>query len=367
MASTSTDSDIIARGAQEIGVTPETFARMYQERPKREQNLDQFYHHVTMSPAKLSAWFRSKSYHQDTTLSKFRGAVYQLRDYLTTVKSMVPMEEIRSVYPSLTDDAQRFLNQVEGFIDQAATMRSDLRHQLESARADTWYQHVAEELNRYHRLKQNVKRTSGFKVIDFPSLRTEDRVPSYGGFFHFLNCYDDNKIQYPLTLTDYQQALIQRYPKYLAYLDQHGQQRHLVVPAERFTQIVNIILPTLRVHDILDVDGYRDNGFYYVFERDGERWIIPTPGDYCLPKEALPMLHQFQVRYREDLGSLYGSKGPIEVMGFKLTDDDSSENRYIQLASSSDDMAVEVALGDYHFFVESGMEDDLPEGVTVVY
>jgi hypothetical protein len=360
----STTLDLIIQGSQELGVTPATFVRMYRERPNLEQTLDQFYHQATCNPERLRHHFGVKAIQQTTLLEQFRQVIGDLQNQIDSVPAKIP-DAIATVYPDLVTETRQFLAKLQ----EHKQCYDAFQQRLCNVTADDWYQQVTNELDRYIKMWSVTKgeRLHRFRIVSFPDLRTGEQMPSCGGFFHFLlnDAHGHERIQYPLTLTNYREALIQWYPWYLNYLDLRDHQRHLMVPVERFTQIVDSIVPYLRPHDILDVDGYRDNGFYYVFERDGELWIIPTPGNYCLPKEALPMLKQFLVRYQEDLWSLYGD-GPIDVFGFKVTDDESDDKRYIQLASSSDDSAVEVALGDYHFFVESGMENDLPEGVTVV-
>ena len=108
---------------------------------------------------------------------------------------------------------------------------------------------------------------------------------------------------------------------------------------------------TLIVHenDIIRTSDYRDNGLYFVFDYDGQRYVIQTPGNYMIPQEALPMLQQYNVRTQSDFNRIYGDSD-LDIYGIRLVDQD------YPFAGDESEIGTEEEIYD---------PDNLPAGITV--
>ena len=116
-----------------------------------------------------------------------------------------------------------------------------------------------------------------------------------------------------------------------------------VTPAQRLTNVTGSILlseflsyfpdelANLIVHeyDIIRTDDYRDNGLYFVFDQDGKRYVIQTPGNYMIAEQALPMLQRYNVKTQDDFDHIYEvHQGELDLYGIRLENDDYSFAQY---------------------------------------
>ena len=103
-------------------------------------------------------------------------------------------------------------------------------------------------------------------------------------------------------------------------------------------------------YDIIRTDDYRDNGLYFVYGRNGQRYVIQTPGDYLLPEEALPMLQQHNVRTQDDFYRVYGvQSGELDLFGIELVGKD------FPFAEDED----QIQEGEFYD------PDNLPKGISI--
>lgn len=102
--------------------------------------------------------------------------------------------------------------------------------------------------------------------------------------------------------------------------------------------------------DIIRTDDYRDNGLYFVFDQDGKRYVIQTPGNYMIAEQALPMLQRYNVKTQSDFDHIYEvQQGELDLYGIKLENDDYSFAQY------------DYQIGTDGFFDPN----NLPAGITV--
>lgn len=99
------------------------------------------------------------------------------------------------------------------------------------------------------------------------------------------------------------------------------------------------LINSLREGDILDTEGYRGVGYFFISRNPKTKKLElnRTDGEYgyYLPKEALPILHKFKLGSGSDIEQVYGT----EIFGINLSDDPESED-------------------DFYDFVDKGYDPD---------
>lgn len=71
--------------------------------------------------------------------------------------------------------------------------------------------------------------------------------------------------------------------------------------------------------DLIDIDGYRGVGLYYVYSWKGKLYVRKTPSEYgyFLPREALPFLKKLNIETQYDLENVYGG---VDIYGIESPD-----------------------------------------------
>lgn len=146
-----------------------------------------------------------------------------------------------------------------------------------------------------------------------------------------------------LPVEELRSLLKQEYPYYVKSLVKRDE-AFLVVSSETFNAKLDRVFNLIKEGDLINEPDLGNP--LYVFDLDGSLYTKPLTGDYskALPREAVKMFKQYNVKYEEDLPDIYrhASVNFIEYVPGKL----------LEIAEKWYGNIVEVTMDGHGFFVK---------------